>query len=327
MIVPRSIWGALLAGVLALTVAACGSSSSSSSTSAAAAPSTSLSASSSGSAGALPGKGKPPLTLGTKNFTEEFIIGELYRQELEHYGYTVKYKPNIGSTEIIDKALTSGTIDAYPEYTGESYATVFGFSTPATSSQQQYDEVKAAYAKRGQSMSNFTPFQDIDALAVLKTFAAAHDLHSVPDLKKLSSFTLGGQPPFLGRFEGAVGMKKVYGIKNMVFKPLSVGLQYTALDSHDVEVADAFSTDPQLATGKYEVLSDPKHIFGFQNVALVIDTSKLNQLGGQTFLNIIDKVNNLLTTPAMIALNKAVAIDKQQPGSVAEAFLKVNGLL
>lgn len=337
MRVPRSMSGVLLAGLAALTVAACGSSSNSSNSSAAASSSpastsaaggsTSSSASSSSAAGALPGKGKPALTLGTKNFTEEFIIGELYRQELQHYGYTINYKPNIGSTEIIDKSLKSGTIDAYPEYTGESYGTVLGFNSSAPSPQAQYDKAKAAYAKRGDSMSNFTPFQDVDALAVLKSYATAHNLHAVPDLKKLPSFTLGGQPPFLGRFQGAVGMKKVYGITNMHFKPLAVGLQYTALDSHDVNVADAFSTDPQLASGKYLILTDPKHIFGFQNVALVISTSKLSQLGGQTFLNIVDKVNTLLTTPAMIALNKAVAIDKQAPGPVAHAFLKANGLL
>lgn len=85
--------------------------------------------------------------------------------------------------------------------------------------------------------------------------------------------------------------------------------------------------DPQLASGKYLSLTDPKHIFGFQNVILVINTSKLRQEGGQALLNIIDKVNKLLTTPAVIAMNKAVAIDKQAPAAVAQAFLKANGLI
>lgn len=322
MKVYRSILAALLAGFAALALAACGSGSSSSSPSGAASG-----ASSSSGSSALPGKGKPALTLGTKNFTEELIVGELYRQELEHYGYTVNYKPNIGSTEIVDKALTSGQIDAYPEYTGESFSTVFALKANVSGAAQQYQMVKAAYAKRGQSVSNYTPFQDTDDPVVLKSYARAHGLHSIPDLKKLSSFSLGAQPPFLGREEGAVGMKKVYGINNMVFKPLAVGLQYTALDSGDINVADAFSTDPQLASGKYLSLTDPKHIFGFQNVILVINTSKLRQEGGQALLNIIDKVNKLLTTPAVIAMNKAVAIDKQAPAAVAQAFLKANGLI
>lgn len=326
MKVYRSILAALLAGIAALALAACGSSSSSSSASGTSSATSSSSSSSSGSA-ALPGKGKPALTLGSKNFTEELIVGELYRQALQHAGYTVNYKGNIGSTEIVDKALTSGQIDAYPEYTGESFSTVFNLKNKVSSAAQQYDLVKAAYAKRGQSVSSYTPFQDTDDPVVLKTYAQAHGLHSITDLKKLPSFSLGAQPPFLGREEGAVGMKKVYGINNMQFKPLAVGLQYTALDSGDINVADAFSTDPQLASGKYVSLTDPQHIFGFQNVILVINTKKLQQEGGQTLLNVIDKVNNLLTTPAVIAMNKAVAIDKQSPSAVALAFLKANGQL
>jgi osmoprotectant transport system substrate-binding protein len=84
-----------------------------------------------------------------------------------------------------------------------------------------------------------------------------------------------------------------------------LGLQYQALDAGDVVAADVFTTDPQLASGRYRLLTDPKHIFGFQNVILVINKSKLARLGGQTFMNLIDKVNALLTTPAMTAINKA----------------------
>lgn len=309
----------------AVAIAACGSSSSSSSGGSAA--SSSSSSSSSGGSAAQPGKGKPPITLGTKDFTEEFIIGALYQQALQHAGYTVNYKPNIGATEIIDKALTSGQIDAYPEYTGESTATVFNINTPVSSPQQEYQLAKAAYAKRGQSMSNITPFFDADGVATLKTYASKHGLVTMTDLKKVPHFTLGARPEFQGRQEGAAGMKKVYGINNFTFKSLALGIQYQALDSGNVDAADIFTTDPQLASGKYTVLTDPKHIFGYQNIALVINTKKLNQLGGPTFMALINKVNSLLTTPAVIAMNKAVAIDKQQPATVAQSFLKANGML
>jgi len=317
----RYLWSLVLAAVAAALLAACGSSSNSSS-------SASASGGSSGSstASSLPGKGKPSLTLGSKNFTEELIIGELYNQYLTHEGYTVNYKADIGSTEIVDKALTSGQIDAYPEYLGESFSTVFNDDSAVHSAQQEYNTVKREYAKRGQSMSDYTPFEDTDTVAVLKAYAKAHDLHSIGDLKKVGKFTYAAQPPDLTRFEGVVGLRKVYGLTNLVFKPLAVGLQYSALDSHDVDSADAFSTDPQLDSGKYVVLSDPKHLFGFQNVALVINTKKLQQLGGATFLKLIDKVNALLTQHAVIELNKAVAIDKQTPTAVAQAFLKANGL-
>ena len=313
----RRIVLASIALLAALLVAACGSSSSSSTTKS---PSSTNSAS-------LPGKGKPPLTLGTKNFTEEFVIGALYQLELQHEGYTVNYKPNIGATEVVDKALTSGQIDAYPEYTGESVATVFNITTPVTSAQQEYSLAQAAYAKRGQSMSQMTPFFDTDAIATTKSFATQHGLTTTADLKKLSHWTLAARPEFQGRQEGAVGLAKVYGVKNFAFKSLALGLQYQALDSGAVQGADVFTTDPQLASGKYTVLSDPKHVFGFQNIALVISTKKLAQLGGSQFMNIINRVNALLTTPAVIAMNKAVAIDKAAPATVAQAFLKANGLL
>jgi osmoprotectant transport system substrate-binding protein len=317
---PRTAALAVLA-IAALLLAACSSSSSSNGGGASSSTSTSSSSSS-----AAAGNGKS-LTLGTKDFTEEFIIGALYKLALQAKGYTVVYKPNIGATEVIDKALTSGQIDAYPEYTGESAVTVAGIKTTPTSPQQEYDLAKAFYAKRGQSMSDMTPFFDTDAIAVTKAYAAKYGLKTTADLKKVPHFTLGARPEFQGRQQGALGMQQVYGIHNFTFKSLALGIQYQALDSGAVNAADVFTTDPQLASGKYTVLTDPKNIFGFQNIALVINTKKLDQLGGQAFLSIINQVNALLTTPAIIAMNKAVAIDKQQPDAVAKAFLQANHII
>ena len=306
---------AVLAAV-ALLLAACSSSGSSSTASTGGS-----SSSSSGSSNVGSGK---TITLGTKNFTEEFVIGALYQLALQAKGYKVVYKPNIGATEVVDKALTSGQIDAYPEYTGESAVTVAGINTIATSPQQEYNLAKAFYTKRGQSMSAMTPFFDTDAIAVTKAYATKYGLKTTADLKKIPHFTLGARPEFQGRQQGAVGIQKVYGVNNFTFKSLALGLQYQALDSGAINAADVFTTDPQLASGKYVVLTDPKHIFGFQNVALVINTKKLNQLGGQQFMTIINQVNALLTTPAITAMNKAVAIDKQDPQAVAKTFLSAN---
>jgi osmoprotectant transport system substrate-binding protein len=309
---------AVLAAV-ALLLAACSSSGSSSTASTGGS-----SSSSSGSSNV--GNGKS-ITLGTKNFTEEFVVGALYQLALQAKGYKVVYKPNIGATEVVDKALTSGQIDAYPEYTGESAVTVAAINTIATSPQQEYNLAKAFYAKRGQAMSAMTPFFDTDAIAVTKAYAAKYGLKTTADLKKIPHFTLGARPEFQGRQQGAVGIAKVYGVNNFTFKSLALGLQYQALDSGAINAADVFTTDPQLAGGKYVVLTDPKHIFGFQNVALVINTKKLNQLGGQQFMNIINQVNALLTTPAITAMNKAVAIDKQDPQTVAKTFLSANHVI
>ncbi len=315
---------ALLALLTAVALAACGSSSSSSSSSASSSSSSAgggATTSSSSSSSAASGGG---LTLGTKNFTEEFIVGQLYKQALAAKGCKVNYKENIGATEVVDKALTSGQIDAYPEYTGESVATVAAINKTVTSPAQEYGLAKQFYAKRGQVMSQMTPFFDTDAIAVTKAFATKYGLKTTADLKKVPHFTLGARPEFLNREEGALGMKKVYGVKNFSFKSLALGLQYQALDSGAVQAIDVFTTDPQLASGKYVVLKDPKNIFGFQNIALVIDKNKVNACPG--LLTTVDGINKLLTTPAIIAMNKAVAIDHQQPATVAAAFLKANNV-
>jgi osmoprotectant transport system substrate-binding protein len=307
----------LLAVIALLVVAGCGGDDSSSSSS-------SSGGTGSSSSSDQPGQGKPAVTIGTKDFTEEFILGNLYAQALEAKGYKVNLKENIGATEITDKALTSGTIDAYPEYTGETTATVFGKNKLYKSAEETAADAKALYAKRGQDVSDPTPFEDVDAIAATKEFAQKNGLTSVGDLKKLSSFTIGARPEFKDRFVGLKGMEQVYGIKNAKFKQLALGLQYPSLDKGDVDTANVFSTDAQLASGKYQVLKDPEGVFGFQNVLFVIDKNKLQQLGGDQFMSIINGVNKLLTTPAITAMNKAVSIDKQDEATVAKQFLAAN---
>ena len=274
-----------------------------------------------------PGEGKPPVTLGTKDFTEEVVLGELYKQALEAKGYTVSLKKNIGATEIIDKAMTSGEIDGYPEYLGVSVAVTFRKDIVPKSAEQTYNLAKRLYEERGQVISEQTPFFDVDAIAATKKFADENGLKTVADLKKLDSFTVGARPEFRERFQGLKGMRSEYGLTNAQFKQLALGIQYQALDSGDVDTANVFSTDAQLASGKYTVLEDPKGVFGFQHVAMVINEDKFQELGGQEFFDVVDEVSALLTNDAMITMNKAVAIDKQDEAEVARSFLEANGLL
>src|SRR4051812_1865093 len=283
---------------------------------------------SSSSSNAQPGAGKPAVTIGTKDFTEEFVLGQLYKQALEAKGYKVNYKENIGATEIIDKALTSKQIDAYPEYTGVSLSVVAKSDKLAKSPEETQQLVKDFYEKRGQAVSDATPFQDTDAIATTKEFAAKNNLSSVADLKNIpGTFTLGARPEFKNRFNGLKGMAQVYGVKdNLKFKQLALGLQYPSLDKGDVDTVNVFSTDAQLASGKYKVLEDPKGVFGFQNVYFVINKDKLDALGGQQFMDVINSVNKLLTAEAMTSMNAAVDLDKKKPADVAKAFLQANNL-
>jgi osmoprotectant transport system substrate-binding protein len=311
--------GALLAVVaLAAGLAACGSSSSSSSSS-------TSSSNSSKAAGSGPGAGKPAVTIGDKNFAEENILGALYAKALQAKGYTVTLKDNVGSSEIIYKALTSGQIDMYPEYTGVLLSAVAEQTKLPKSAAEAYVQAKAFLEPKGYALLNFTPFYDSDALATLPAYASEHKLSSVADLKPLGKkVTLGAAPEFATRFEGLKGLEQEYGVKP-TFKPIAIELSYKALEGKQVDVQDVFSTDGQLLGNKFKVLADPKHVFGFQNVAPVIKKSVLSA-EGPAFAETINKVSALLTVPAIQQMNKAVSIEKQSASSVAEQFLKANGL-
>jgi len=321
MTVPRTrpLLALLALLVAALVAAGCGGDDNSSSSSGGGGGSSSASAD-------QPGKGKPAITIGTKDFTEEFVLGELYARALRAKGYKVNLKRNIGATEIVDKALTSKQIDAYPEYTGVALAVTFGKNVLTKSAEDTAQRVKKLYEQRGQVVSDATPFQDVDAVAATKAYAQKNNLTSVPDLKKLPSFTIGARPEFKSRFTGLKGMQDVYKIDNAKFKQLALGLQYQALDKGDVDTANVFSTDAQLASGKYQLLKDPKGIFGFQNVYFVINKDKYDALGGQQFMDVINKVNSILTGKAMQTMNAAVDLDKKEAGDVAQAYLQANNM-
>ena len=314
----RTFRVSLLVALAALAVAACGSSKNSSST-------TTSSGATSSTSKTGPGTGKPVIVLGDKNFEEEYVLGDLYQQALQAKGFTVTLKPNIGSSEITWKALTSGQIQMYPEYTGTLLSAIAGQTALPTSSQQAYTQAKAYAEKHGFTLLNATPFSDSDALGTRVAFAKKYGLVTDADLKKLGhSLTLGGAPEFATRQEGLLGLEKVYGL-NPTFKPIAIGLTYKALDSGQVQVTDVFTTDPQLTTGKYTVLTDSKKIFGFQNVAPVVKQSLL-KTEGPAFEQTINAVSALLTIPALQKMNAAVALDKQSPAAVAHTFLVANHL-
>jgi osmoprotectant transport system substrate-binding protein len=305
--------------VAALALAACGSSKKKPASSSATSTTQST-------ASGQPGKGKPPVTIGDKNFTEEYVLGELYAQALRAKGFTVKLDKNIGTTEITIKALKSGQLDMYPEYMGIWLTSVAHDAKIYPTADAAYAAAKANAAKSGFTMLTRTPFTDVDALAVLPATAKKYGLSSVADLKKVKGLTLGAPPEFRNRLTGLVGLKNVYGITGVNFKPLAIGLQYQALDAGKIQAADVFTTDGQLQRGKYKVLPDPKNVFGFQNVVPVVNSNTL-KAEGPAFTATLEAVSAKLTTAAMQKMNAAVDLDKQDPAAVAKAFLQANGLI
>jgi osmoprotectant transport system substrate-binding protein len=267
------------------------------------------------------------VVLGTKNFPEEFILGELYKQALQAKGFSVSYKENIGSTELIQTSLTSGKINMYPEYTGVIVQDVFGRKNSPNTALKTYTLAKRLEAGKGFTLLAKTPFYDTDVLAVTNATARKYGLKSIGDLKKVGSFKLGGLPECKTRNTCFLGYTKQYGLAKASFVPLAGISAYAALDAGKVLAADVFSTDPPLGkNSKYTVLADPKHVTGFQNVAPIVKTSLVKALGSK-FTKTVNAVSAKLTLPAIVAMNKAVEVDKQSPATVAKAFLKANGLL
>jgi glycine betaine/choline ABC-type transport system substrate-binding protein len=283
-----------------------------------------------GSAG--PGSVQPQgeslrLTLGTKDFTESVIMGELYAQALENNGYQVVLRKNVGPTEVIDAELQDGEIDAYPEYLGVAATVVAGEDVEGKSADETRGLAQAFYESRGQVLSAQTPFENVDAIATTFLFAQRHQLRAIGDLRRLDSFTLGARPEFETRQQGFAGMQRVYRLTNGEFVPVDIGARYVALFEGDVDVANVFSTDPQLADGDFRLLEDPERIFGYQHVALVIDEDKLETLGGDEFMDVIDSVNRQLSQRTVIDLNAAVDLDNRDAVDVAGQFLRQRGLV
>jgi osmoprotectant transport system substrate-binding protein len=267
----------------------------------------------------------PTIVIGTKNFTEEFILGQLYRQALEAKGFNVSYKENLGSTEVVQASLTSGKINFYPEYTGVILQVVFHRTSSGNSAQATYQLAKRLEASKGYTVLAATPFYDTDVVAVTNPTAQKYGLKSIGDLKKVGGFKFGGFPECQTRNTCFVGYTKQYGLTKASFVPTST--QYVALDSGKVLAADVFSTDPPLGKGsKYTVLADPKHVAGFQNVAPIV-TASVAKAAGATFTSAVNAVSAKLTQDAIVAMNKAVSVDKESPAAVAKAFLKANGLV
>jgi osmoprotectant transport system substrate-binding protein len=266
-----------------------------------------------------------PIIVGTKNFGEAFVLGELYKQALEAQGFEVAYKENIGSTELIQKALTSGKITMYPEYIGIALTVTFKKKTFPKTALATYNQVKRLYRAKGYVVTRMTPFQDVDAVAVLRSTATKYGLKTVGDLKKVPNLTLAAFPEFQTRQTGLLGMERAYGVTSVDFTPLAGISAYKLLDDGDVLAAGVFSTDPPLATRKYVVLKDPRNIFGFQNVAPIVSHKLVDEYGSK-LVSTLDAVSSKLTLKAMLAMNTAVYVDQKPAAEIADTFLEANGL-
>ena len=270
---------------------------------------------------------KPVVTLGTKNFTEQYVLGELYKQALEAKGFRIELKQDIGSSEIVDRVLTSGGIDMYPEYTGVIVQEIAKEKRRPRTAEETYRRARQFEAGRGFELLKPSPGYDVLANGVRPGYAREHGLKTTTDLRKVGPFKYGGAPENRTRFQGAVGLRKVYGLTELEYVNVKIEDRYEALDSGKVDVIGVFSTEAQLAEGgDVVVLPDPKGIFGFQNIVPVVKKSVLKRQGPQ-FAKTLNAVNRTLTNRVLRELNAGVDLEGRSPAEVARAYLEGKGLV
>jgi osmoprotectant transport system substrate-binding protein len=269
---------------------------------------------------------KPTITLGVKDFGEEYILGRLYGQALQAKGFPVVYKGKFGESELADKAITSGKMNFYPEYTGVIVLDLAKAKNAPKSAAATYAAAKKFEETRGLTVLKPTPFYDSDTFTVLTSTATKDGLKTMSDLSKVKSLSYAGYPACPTRITCLLGMKQIYGLTDIKFIPIGNISVYTLLDQGKAIGGDGFSTDPQQLDKKYTALVDDKHIFGFQNVVPVLKASLLKGANGTLLAKTVNAVSANLTLAAMQAMNKAYYVDKATPKQIATGFLKANGL-
>ncbi|GLY08425.1 MULTISPECIES: ABC transporter substrate-binding protein [Actinoplanes] len=267
------------------------------------------------------------VTVGSANFTESELLGEIYSQALEAKGVTVTRQFNIGARELYLKALQDGSIDLLPEYNGALLAALSSGGAPEGVSKPE--DVLTALKKvlpAGTEVLEQSPAEDKDTLTVTAETAAKYNLKTIDDLKAVANqLVIGAGPEWAERYQGLKGLKELYGIEFKDFKPLDAGgpLTVNALKGGDIQVANIFSTDSSIVQNKFVVLEDTKNLYLAENIIPLIRTESNNA----TVTGALNGVSAKLTTENLTEYLAKVQVDKQDTATVAKAWLTANGLV
>ena len=321
----RVLLAALAALALTLGVAACGSSDDST---------TSGSTESGGEAGAIqsnPDNGKVSLTIGSKNFPEQEILGEIYAQALTAAGYKVKSALNLGSETVAQKAVKSGQISGYPEYASTALTSFFGLEpeeVPADAT-EAWEKANEEFEKEGLQAFEPTPFASANAVGTTTETAEKYDLKTVSDLEGVSEkLSLYGSPECRQRIDCLAGLEKLYGLKFKSFTPVDIGLRYTVLEKGQADLSILFTTDPQLSaeSDKFVILEDDKKVFPAGNV-IFVTTQKVAEEAGPDYEKTILQVQEGLDLKVVQELDARVELEKETPKQAAAAYLESAGYI
>ena len=269
------------------------------------------------------------ITMGSKNFTEQKVLGEIYAQALEAAGYTVKTELNLGDEKTALKALEGGQISAYPEYTGTALLSFFGYQADELPSDEDeaYQLAKEGFAKKDLTALEPTPFVSSNEVAVTKETADKLGLKKISDLEgKSQDLTLYGTPECRQRLDCLLGLEQVYGLKFKKFVPVDIALRHEVLSKGQADVSIVFTTDPQNKREGFVLLEDDKGMFPPYNSTLVVRDDVLKKAGAD-FDATVGLATKGLTDEVMQELNARVDLDKETPEAVAGQYLEESGLV
>jgi glycine betaine/choline ABC-type transport system substrate-binding protein len=268
------------------------------------------------------------LTVGSKNFDEQFILGEIYAQALEAAGYTVNTDLNLGSEQVALKALQEGEVSGYPEYTSTALTSFFKFAPEDVPGdpQQAYEDSQEEFEREGLVAFPPTPFSSANAVGTLTETADAEGLSTISDLEGVSEdLTLAGSPECRERIDCLKGLEDNYGLSFGKFTPVDIELRYEVLDKGDADLSILFTTDGQLAeSNEYTILEDDQGLLPAGNV-LFVTTQEAVDEAGPDYQETIEKVQESLTLEVMQELNARVSLDREKPEDVAADYLQEAG--
>jgi osmoprotectant transport system substrate-binding protein len=267
------------------------------------------------------------LVIGSKNFTEQKVLGEIYAQALAAAGYEVSTELNLGDEKTALKALEQGDISAYPEYTGTALLSFFGYTADKIPKDGlvAFAEAKKGFAEKDLTAEPITPFVSSNEVAVTKETADEYGLQKISDLSKAANkLTLYGSPECRQRLDCLLGLQEVYGLKFKKFVPVDIALRHEVLTKGQADVSIVFTTDPQIKREGFVLLDDDKGMFPPYNSTLVVRNDVLTK-AGPDFNKVVADVSKGLTDEVMQELNARVDLDKKTPEVVAGEYLKEAG--
>ncbi|MCG8365928.1 MAG: quaternary ammonium transporter [Pseudanabaenales cyanobacterium] len=267
------------------------------------------------------------IKIGSKDFTEQLILGEMYALKLEDAGFQVERKLNLGGTPVAQAGLESGAIDLYPEYTGTGLLTVL--KLPVSNDQQQvYETVARAYQEQFNLVwLDPAPMNNTQALAMTQQGAEQYEIKTISDMvTRASELTMIGPPEFEVREDGLPGLQAGYGdFQLKAYKAVDPGLRYKGLIEGEADVAVAFGTDGEISAFNLVLLEDDQQLFPPYQIAPIVRQATLDSNPG--LAKALNAVTPSLTNQVMQRLNYEVSGRQREPADVAKEFLMEMGLL